>query len=109
MPAAPARGARSAATAPQAVSPLLETRDEEARSDGSPRRTYGVKEQHRNSWGWKVSTYLWTKSIAAGAFLVPALLALGFAAGFIHYLLDRAAFRFSSPEVRQAARGLLQS
>jgi hypothetical protein len=36
---------------------------------------------------------------------VPALLALGFAAGFIHYLLDRAAFRFSSPDVRQAARG----
>ena len=40
---------------------------------------------------------------------VPALLALGFASGFIHYLLDRAAFRFSSPEVRQAACGLLQS
>jgi len=40
---------------------------------------------------------------------VPALLALGFASSFIHYLLDRAAFRFSSPEVRQAARGLLQS
>jgi len=39
---------------------------------------------------------------------VPALLALGFAAGFIHYLLDRAAFRFSSPDVRHAARGLLQ-
>jgi hypothetical protein len=39
---------------------------------------------------------------------VPALLALGFATGFIHYLLDRAAFRFSSPEVRQAARGLLE-
>ncbi|SFL95763.1 hypothetical protein [Variovorax sp. OV329] len=39
---------------------------------------------------------------------VPALLALGFASGFIHYLLDRAAFRFSSPDVRQAARGLLQ-
>ena len=37
---------------------------------------------------------------------VPVLLALGFATGFIHYLLDRAAFRFSSPEVRQAARGL---
>ena len=33
---------------------------------GAPRRTYGVKEQHRNSWGWKVSAYLWTKSIAAG-------------------------------------------
>jgi hypothetical protein len=38
---------------------------------------------------------------------VPALLALGLATGFIHYLLDRAAFRFSSPDVRQAARGLL--
>ncbi len=40
---------------------------------------------------------------------VPALLALGFATGFLHYLLDRAVFRFSSPDVRQAARGLLQS
>jgi hypothetical protein len=39
---------------------------------------------------------------------VPALMALGFAAGFIHYLLDRAALCLSSPEVRQAARGLLQ-
>ncbi|HXZ84858.1 MAG TPA: hypothetical protein VEI82_05155 [Myxococcota bacterium] len=38
---------------------------------------------------------------------VPALLALGFATGFIHYLLDCAAYRFSSPDVRQAARGLL--
>ena len=40
---------------------------------------------------------------------VPALLALRFASGFLHYLLDRAAFRFSSPEVRKAARGLLES
>jgi len=40
---------------------------------GAPRRTYGVKEQHRNSWGFRVSAYLWTKSIAAGAFVVPAL------------------------------------
>jgi hypothetical protein len=39
---------------------------------------------------------------------VPALLAVGFATSFIHYLLDRAAFRFSSPDVRHAARGLLQ-
>jgi len=44
---------------------------------GAPRRTYGVREQHRNSWGWKVSAYLWTKSLAAGAFLVPAVLASG--------------------------------
>jgi hypothetical protein len=47
---------------------------------------------------------LWLRSSP----FVPALLALGFASGFIHYLLDRAAFRFSSPDVRQAARGLLQ-
>jgi hypothetical protein len=40
--------------------------------------------------------------------LVPALLALGFSTGFIHYLLDRAAFRFSHPDVRQAASGLLR-
>ena len=39
---------------------------------------------------------------------VPALLALGFATSFIHYVLDRAAFRFSSPDVRQAGRGLLK-
>ena len=39
---------------------------------------------------------------------VPALLALGFATSFIHYVLDRAAFRFSSPEVRRAARALLE-
>ena len=55
----------------QAVSAMPLTEDA-----GAPRRTYGVREQHRNSWGIKVSAYLWTKSLAAGAFLVPALLAL---------------------------------
>ena len=38
---------------------------------------------------------------------VPALLALGFASGFAHYLLDRGVFRFSDPQIRSAARGLL--
>jgi hypothetical protein len=47
---------------------------------------------------------LWLRSSP----FVPMLLALGFATSFIHYVLDRAAFRFSSPEVRQAARGLLK-
>ena len=47
---------------------------------------------------------LWLRSSS----FVPALLALGFATSFIHYVLDRAAFRFSSPDVRQAARGLLK-
>ena len=37
------------------------------------RRTYDIAQRHAGSWGWKVSAYLFTKSIAAGAFLVPAL------------------------------------
>lgn len=39
---------------------------------------------------------------------VPALVALGFATGFIHYLLDRSVYRFSNAEVRAAASGLLR-
>lgn len=39
---------------------------------------------------------------------VPMLIALGFASGFIHYLLDRNVYRMSNPEVREAARGLLE-
>lgn len=39
---------------------------------------------------------------------VPALLALGFASGFVHYLLDRSVYRFSDPAVRAAAAGLFR-
>ncbi len=39
---------------------------------------------------------------------VPMLVALGFASGFIHYLLDRSVYRMSDPQVRAAARGLLE-
>jgi hypothetical protein len=49
-------------------------------------------------------------ALAAGlrsSTFVPALLALGFAAGFTHYLLDRAAYRFSDPKVRKAASALV--
>jgi TonB family protein len=38
---------------------------------------------------------------------VPVLLALGFATGFIHYLLDRSVYRLSDPQVRAAASGLI--
>ena len=38
---------------------------------------------------------------------VPALIALGFATGFIHYLLDRSVYRISDPRVRAAASGLI--
>ncbi|HUM15511.1 MAG TPA: 4Fe-4S dicluster domain-containing protein [Candidatus Nitrosotalea sp.] len=43
------------------------------------RTVYDVAHPER-PWGWKVSTYLWTKSIAAGALLVASL---GVAAGFL--------------------------
>jgi hypothetical protein len=39
---------------------------------------------------------------------VPVLLGLGFATGFIHYLLGRSVYRMSDPQVRAAARGLLR-
>ena len=38
---------------------------------------------------------------------LPGLLALGFATGFIHYLLDRSVYRMSDPQVRAAASGLM--
>jgi hypothetical protein len=38
---------------------------------------------------------------------VPALVALGLTTGFLHYWLDRAVYRFSTPRAREAARGLL--
>ena len=42
----------------------------------SAKTVYDV--EHPSPWGWKVSAYIWTKSIAAGAFLLPAAgLALG--------------------------------
>lgn len=40
--------------------------------DGAARTVYDVP--HEVPWGWKVSTYLWTKSIGAGAFFIPALM-----------------------------------
>ena len=43
------------------------------------RTVYDVAHPER-AWGWKVAAYLWTKSIAAGAFLVASL---GLAAGFL--------------------------
>jgi Fe-S-cluster-containing dehydrogenase component/formate-dependent nitrite reductase membrane component NrfD len=37
---------------------------------------------HRAPWDWRVGLYTWTKSIAAGAYLVPLLLVLAGAAGW---------------------------
>ena len=62
---------------------------------------------------WQDGTYYGDRLFGAFAIqlrtspLVPVLLALGFASGFIHYLLDRAVYRMSDPKVRSAASGLL--
>jgi formate-dependent nitrite reductase membrane component NrfD len=40
------------------------------------RPVYDVAPAER-PWGWKVSTYLWTKSVAAGALLIAALATIG--------------------------------
>jgi Fe-S-cluster-containing dehydrogenase component/formate-dependent nitrite reductase membrane component NrfD len=42
---------------------------------GMARTVYDVAHPER-PWGWKVSTYLWTKSVAAGALLVAAIAAI---------------------------------
>ena len=42
---------------------------------GMARTVYDVAHAER-PWGWKVSTYLWTKSVAAGALLVAAIAAI---------------------------------
>jgi hypothetical protein len=62
---------------------------------------------------WDGGTYYGDRifgALAAGlrtSSWVPALVALGFATGFLHYLLDRGVYRLSDPQVRSAARGLL--
>ena len=63
--------------------------------------------------GWDGGTYYGDRifgAVATGlrtSSWVPALVALGFATAFLHYLLDRAVYRMSDPQVRAAARGLL--
>jgi len=47
---------------------------EGARSSAAALLSYDIP--HHAPWGWRVSLYTWTKSIAAGAFLLAVLLAL---------------------------------
>jgi hypothetical protein len=64
---------------------------------------------------WETGTYYGDRIFGAFATQlrtstwVPALLALGFATGFIHYLLDRSVYRMSDPKVRAAASGLVRN
>ena len=54
-----------------AIAPLRAATAAIATAEAAPaRRIYDAGQTHQGSWGWKVSAYLWTKSIAAGLMLV---------------------------------------
>ena len=59
-----------------------------ADADARARTTYDIS--HERPWGWKVSAYLWTKSISAGAFFLAAI---GVVFGFVRgdWLFDSGA------------------
>ena len=56
---------------------------------------------HRAPWDFRVSLYTWTKSIAAGAYLIPVFLLLAGALGW-----DSPLWRFSAPVMAGAFLGL---
>lgn len=56
---------------------------------GAPRVAYDV--HHPQPWGWKVSTYLWTKSIAAGSLGLAAALLL------FDWTTDRSLLEIAAP------------
>ncbi len=94
---APASGRRGAVVLALVVASiaLLPFFEVEASFDGGP--TYG--DWIFGAFGAALRTSAW----------VPALLAVGFASGFVHYLFDRSVYRFSDPAVRAAASGLLRT
>jgi len=53
---------------------------------------------HQAPWGWRVSLYTWTKSIAAGGFAVPVVLAM---AGYLSW--GNPAARWAAPVLALAA------
>ena len=70
LPMAPANGGSGV------LSDELWQRVQAAVSGARPqaRRIYDAGQTHQDSWGWKVSAYLWTKSIAAGCLMVTPFL-----------------------------------
>jgi len=71
-----------------AMNPIMADEQALSSAEARARTTYDVS--HERPWGWKVSAYLWTKSISAGAFLLAAI-GIGF--GFVrdHWLYDTTA------------------
>jgi Fe-S-cluster-containing dehydrogenase component/formate-dependent nitrite reductase membrane component NrfD len=65
---------------------------------GSPRVVYNAA--HPAPWGWMIGAYLFTKSIAAGALMVAALMAL------LGYRAEGAVFDLAAPLIAIAFAGL---
>ena len=68
--------------------PILDDQEAMVQAEDKARTTYDVA--HERPWGWKVSAYLFTKSISAGAFIV-AVLALTFTQTMNRWLFNVAA------------------
>lgn len=53
------------------MDPVMQDEQALADADARARATYDIS--HDRPWGWKVSAYLWTKSVSAGAFVLAAV------------------------------------
>jgi Fe-S-cluster-containing dehydrogenase component/formate-dependent nitrite reductase membrane component NrfD len=67
---------------------LMMSEQERTEMEAQARTTYDIA--HDRPWGWKVSAYLWTKSISAGSFLLAAT-ALGLGKVKSHWVFEAAA------------------
>jgi len=81
--------------------PQLVTSGHPGRTVSSAAALLSYDVPHQAPWGWRVSLYTWTKSVAAGAFAVPAALAL---AGLLPW--GNAAARWAAPLLALAFLGL---
>ena len=75
-----------------APDPQLVTSGHPGRTVSSAAALLSYDVPHHAPWGWRVSLYTWTKSVAAGAFAVPAALAF---AGILPW--GNAAARWAAP------------
>jgi Fe-S-cluster-containing dehydrogenase component/formate-dependent nitrite reductase membrane component NrfD len=74
------------------ISDLMADEQTLAAAEAKARTTYDVA--HDRPWGWKVSSYLWTKSVAAGTFFIAAL-AMGLGITRSNWLFSTAAPQIS--------------
>jgi Fe-S-cluster-containing dehydrogenase component/formate-dependent nitrite reductase membrane component NrfD len=70
------------------ISELMADEQTLSAAEAKARTTYDVA--HDRPWGWKVSAYLWTKSVSAGAFFIAAM-AIGLGVTRSNWLFNTAA------------------